>query len=146
VVNIVTAEQVYDLAGVGVEHTTIARAQLTVSTAAGVALDDADIFAALTTADQRHLTSAVIWQAVYLDAHPDAFAGGEQPANVLSAAANGASITFRTDADAELSGLALRELSMLSWRSQPVTVKPLRPDARLPQRRGPQPDPWVSLL
>jgi hypothetical protein len=160
--NIVTAEEVYDLSGVSVNAELIARAQLGISTAAGVRLDDADTFAGMRLRDQRTLTTAVVWQAIYLDKHPEAFAGGERPANVVSASANGASITYDNAVSADVAPLALRELETLSWRQQKdVTVRTLRAYSSgayadrtwsdtttadpplLAVYRGPQPDPWA---
>lgn len=156
--NVVTPEQVYDLAGISVDSTLISRAQLNITTASGFDLSDATAFAALRLRDQRHLTTAVVWQVVYLDRHPDL---DEHPANVVRASANGASIEFRDGDDGTFAPLALRELEGLSWRQKRVTVSTLRPYSLAARReadvwtdtttrvpplpyvaRGPQPDPW----
>lgn len=143
VVLIVTPEQVNDLAGITVTEAEVARAQFMVSTPSGVELGNAETFALLSLRDQRHLITAVVWQCVYLRQHPEAFTGERA---VVSASANGASVTYRDD-DGDndgLSGLAARELAALSWRASPVQVKTLRAYAPV-ARRGTQPDPWVTL-
>jgi hypothetical protein len=163
VTNIVTAEEVYDLAGLSVEHELVSKAQLVISTEAGLALGDAATFALLPLRDRRALTMAVVWQVVYLDQHPERF-GGEHPGNVASASANGASITFRDNDDGTVAPLARRELETLSWRQPTVIVRTLRPYSRAavndagvwsdtttrtpalsPTPVGPQPDPWRTL-
>lgn len=160
--NIVSAEQVADLTGVSVDHATISRAQFVITTETGVQLGDADIYAALSLADQTHLATAVVWQVVYFDAHPEAFSG-EHLANVVRASANGASIEFAQGSSSHIAPLAARALGMLSWRQQSISVRTLRPYRRgadghrwvsttetdqgeVLAYRGAQPDPWRSLL
>lgn len=119
-----TLDEVQQVTGAAVTEAQLATAQAIVSVFAGIDLDPArDLTAAGYLArDRRLLKAAVIWQAVYVKAHPDAV---QQAGNLVAASANGVSVSYDEtgSSGAILSPLAKLSLGRLSWRkSRAVSV------------------------
>lgn len=116
----VDADYVVQVTGKEASEESLALAHSIVSIIAGLD-DETDISLAggiVSTRNARHLKHAVAFQAVWLDAHPDAV----EAMDVTGVSQDGLSATYASAYAAYLSPLANLCLKRVSWRNAPLRV------------------------
>jgi hypothetical protein len=135
VANMLTPQEVADQSGLSVNAADIALAQAVIQAESGADLG-LGASAPYSVEDLGRLRRAVLWQVVYLQAHPEAV--NAQP-NIAGFSGSGAGINFFEGQNGTLAPLAAKELARLSWRAGPVSVQTMRPTRT---RYEVMPDQW----
>lgn len=110
---IANTSDVSNRTGVSVSSETIRRAQAIINLACGCDIDNESVVGQLGARDHSRLILAVVYQAAWMDSHPEVFS----TMDVAQIDQDDLNVTFREDPEAQLiAPLAQMAMSRLSWR------------------------------
>jgi hypothetical protein len=112
-----TLGDVYAVTRREVSEENLAIAQAIIEDHAGTDAEFED--SGISSRNQRYLKKAVIWQAVWLEAHPDVL----EAMDVTNVSGDGVSAQHATDTAAFMAPMARRCLNRVSWKHGPIRVR-----------------------
>lgn len=115
----VTDEDVYDIARREVAGENLVVAQEIVALYSGVDADADLDDGVLSSRNARGLQRAVVWQAIWLEAHPDVL----ETMDVTGVNQDGLSATYASESAHLLAPLAARCIRRLSWKLAPLRAR-----------------------